>query len=139
MAPYRSPSLVVECANTSGDTSDAPDVRANAFRRPNRCVSPSPYGVPMNPELLDRLRPFRAEALARGIPDAVFHAVKAAELDRWDGPVSADVSDWVLLADWQAGMDIQGWESATVHWVIQREDLAARRFDRAYTGVFWNP
>ncbi|WP_030667044.1 DUF1963 domain-containing protein [Streptomyces cellulosae] len=70
---------------------------------------------------------------------AVFHAVKAAELGRWDGPVSADVSDWVLLADWQAGMDVQGWESATVHWVIQREDLAARRFDRAYTGVFWNP
>ncbi|NGO45413.1 DUF1963 domain-containing protein [Streptomyces ureilyticus] len=45
----------------------------------------------------------------------------------------------MLLADWQAGMDVQGWESATVHWVIQREDLAARRFDRAFTSVFWNP
>jgi hypothetical protein len=53
--------------------------------------------------------------------------------------VSGDVSDWVLLADWQAGMDVEGWESATVHWVIQREDLAAWRFDRAFTSVFWNP
>ncbi|WKX11294.1 DUF1963 domain-containing protein [Streptomyces sp. NL15-2K] len=69
----------------------------------------------------------------------VSRAVKAAEAGRWDGPVSDDVSDWVLLADWLAGMDVQGWESATVHWVIQREDLAARRFDRAFTSVFWNP
>ncbi|MEU6555326.1 DUF1963 domain-containing protein [Streptomyces sp. NPDC046915] len=70
---------------------------------------------------------------------AVHRAVKAAEAGRGDGPVSDDVSDWVLLADWQAGTDVQGWESATVHWVIQREDLAARRFDRAFTSVFWNP
>jgi hypothetical protein len=70
---------------------------------------------------------------------AVSRAVRAAEAGRWEGPVSGDVSDWVLLADWQAGMDVQGWESATVHWVIQREDLAARRFDRAFTSVFWNP
>jgi hypothetical protein len=73
------------------------------------------------------------------VAGAVSRAVKAAEAGRWDGPVSDDVSDWVLLADWHAGMDVQGWESATVHWVIQREDLAARRFDRAFTGVFWNP
>ncbi|MFJ2241283.1 DUF1963 domain-containing protein [Streptomyces sp. NPDC087859] len=70
---------------------------------------------------------------------AVSRAVKAAEAGEWDGPVSDDVSDWVLLADWQAGMDVQGWESATVHWVIQREDLVERRFDRAFTSVFWNP
>ena len=70
---------------------------------------------------------------------AVTRAVKAAEAGRWDGPVSGDVEDWVLLADWQAGVDVQGWESVTVHWVIQREDLAARRFDRAFTSVFWNP
>lgn len=70
---------------------------------------------------------------------AVDRAVKAAEAGWGDGPVSGDVSDWVLLADWQAGMDVQGWESATVHWVIQHEDLAARRFDRAFTSVFWNP
>lgn len=45
----------------------------------------------------------------------------------------------VLLADWHAGMDVQGWEGAAVHWVIQREELAARRFDRAFADVFWNP
>ncbi|MFF1747399.1 DUF1963 domain-containing protein [Streptomyces mirabilis] len=73
------------------------------------------------------------------VADAVSMVVKAVEVGRWDGPVSDDVSDWVLLADWRAGMDVQGWESATVHWVIQREDLAARRFDRAFTKVFWNP
>jgi len=70
---------------------------------------------------------------------AAYRAGKAAEAGRWPGPVSADVSDWLLLADWQAGMDVEGWESASVHWVIQREDLAARRFDRAFTSVFWNP
>ncbi|GGK63317.1 hypothetical protein GCM10010094_25200 [Streptomyces flaveus] len=70
---------------------------------------------------------------------AVDRAVKAAEAGWGDGPVSGDVSDWVLLADWQAGMDVEGWESSTAHWVIQREDLAARRFDRAFTSVFWNP
>ncbi|MFI1207186.1 DUF1963 domain-containing protein [Streptomyces sp. NPDC020802] len=70
---------------------------------------------------------------------AVSRAVRAAEAGGWDGPVSADVSDWVLLADWYAGMDVEGWESSTVHWVIQREDLAARRFDRAFTSVFSNP
>ncbi|MEU9456414.1 DUF1963 domain-containing protein [Streptomyces sp. NPDC048277] len=73
------------------------------------------------------------------VANAVWWAVKAAETGGWDGPVSDDVSDWVLLADWHAGMDVQGWESATVHWVIQRADLAARRFDRAFTHVFWNP
>ncbi|MEU1163638.1 DUF1963 domain-containing protein [Streptomyces sp. NPDC005921] len=73
------------------------------------------------------------------VATAVSWAVKAAAAGRWDGPVSADVSDWVLLADWQAGMDVEGWESATVHWVIQRDDLAARRFDRTFTSVFWNP
>ena len=73
------------------------------------------------------------------VAHAVDSAVKAAEAGWGDGPVSGDVSDWVLLADWVAGMDVQGWESATVHWVIQREDLAARRFDRAFASVFWNP
>ncbi|MEV7141273.1 DUF1963 domain-containing protein [Streptomyces tauricus] len=70
---------------------------------------------------------------------AVSRAVRAAEAGRWDGPVSDDAADWVLLADWQAGMDVQGWESSSVHWVIQRADLTARRFDRTFTEVFWNP
>lgn len=73
------------------------------------------------------------------VVDAVSRAVRAAAAGRWEGPVSGDVSDWVLLADWWAGMDVDGWESATVHWVIQRTDLAARRFDRAFASVFWNP
>lgn len=70
---------------------------------------------------------------------AAYRAGRAAEAGRWSGPVSPDPSDWVLLADWQAGMDLEGWESASVHWAIQREDLAVRRFDRAFTSVFWNP
>ncbi|WP_207311275.1 DUF1963 domain-containing protein [Lentzea alba] len=76
-----------------------------------------------------------SDPVANAVPDAV-KALKAAGID---GPVSEDVADWVLLADWQAGWDVEGWESATVHWIIQREDLAARRFDRAYTSIFWNP
>ncbi|MFF0107742.1 hypothetical protein [Streptomyces hirsutus] len=45
----------------------------------------------------------------------------------------------MLLADWYAGRCVEGWEGSAVHWVIQREDLAARRFGRVYTTVFWNP
>ncbi|PJE94479.1 DUF1963 domain-containing protein [Streptomyces carminius] len=70
---------------------------------------------------------------------ALFHVLEAVKEGEWGGPVSDDVSDWVLLADWHAGMDVRGREGATAHWVIQREDLAARRFDRAFTHVFWNP
>ncbi|MEW2570918.1 DUF1963 domain-containing protein [Streptomyces sp. NPDC047070] len=73
------------------------------------------------------------------VAGAVSRVVRAAQAGHWDGPVSDDVADWVLLADWQAGMDVQGWESSSVHWVIQRTDLAARRFDRTFTAVFWNP
>ena len=76
-----------------------------------------------------------SDPVANAVPDAV-KALKAAG---FDGPVSEDPADWVLLADWQARWDVEGWESSSVHWVIQREDLAARRFDRAYTTIFWNP
>lgn len=70
---------------------------------------------------------------------AVSYAVKEAEAGRWGGgePVSADLADWVLLADWTPWID--GLEGATVHWAVQRADLAARRFDRTFTTVFWNP
>ena len=71
------------------------------------------------------------------VATAVYRAVKAVEAGLWEGPASGDVEDWVLLADWYCGVD--GWEGATVHWVIQREDLAAQRFDRVFTDVFWNP
>lgn len=73
------------------------------------------------------------------VASAVWWATQAMEAGRWEGPVPQDVSKWVLLADWQARNDMEGWESSTVHWVIQREDLAARRFDRAFASVFWNP
>ncbi|MGW6457781.1 DUF1963 domain-containing protein, partial [Streptomyces sp. NPDC055078] len=68
---------------------------------------------------------------------AVWCAVKAAEAGRWDGAASGAVEHWVLLADWDPG--VPGREGATVHWAIQREDLAARRFDRTFTTVYWNP
>ncbi|MGI5455042.1 DUF1963 domain-containing protein [Streptomyces sp. CA-249302] len=73
------------------------------------------------------------------VATAVEWVTHAAQAGHWDGPVSDDVADWVLLADWQAREDVEGWESSSVHFVIQRDDLAARRFDRAYTSVFWNP
>lgn len=50
---------------------------------------------------------------------------------------SPAAGDWVLLADWDPG--IRGREGSTVHWAIRRDDLAARRFDRAHVTVFWNP
>ncbi|PRY36813.1 DUF1963 domain-containing protein [Umezawaea tangerina] len=71
------------------------------------------------------------------VADAVAKALRAAEAGRLDWPVSADVRDWALLADWH--LDVSGWEGATVHWSIQRDDLAARRFDRAVTTLYWNP
>lgn len=57
----------------------------------------------------------------------------------WGGgePVSPATEDWVLLAHWNP--DITGREGADVHWGIQRADLEARRFDRAFSTVFWNP
>ncbi|MFE9367350.1 hypothetical protein ACFYNN_32205 [Streptomyces sp. NPDC006978] len=64
-------------------------------------------------------------------------AAQAVDAGHRDGPVSDDVADWVLLA--YAGRDVEKREGSTVHWVIQREDLAARRFERMFTTVFWNP
>lgn len=66
-------------------------------------------------------------------------AVREAKLGRWcDGePVSGAVEDWVLLAHWNP--DISGREGADVQWGIQRADLEARRFDRTFSTVYWNP
>ncbi|GGP86875.1 DUF1963 domain-containing protein [Saccharothrix coeruleofusca] len=72
--------------------------------------------------------------LVTEIAESAVHAVKAG---RWEGPVSEKETDWVLLADWHAG--ITGLEGAVIHWGIQRDDLAARRFDRAYATLYWNP
>ncbi|MCS7482538.1 DUF1963 domain-containing protein [Umezawaea endophytica] len=71
------------------------------------------------------------------VADAVPAALREVEKSRMDGPVSSDVADWVLLADWH--LDIAGLEGASVHWSIQREDLAEWRFDRVITTMFWNP
>ncbi|MFD7502350.1 hypothetical protein [Streptomyces sp. NPDC059850] len=71
------------------------------------------------------------------VATAAHRTLKAVDTGLWAGPVSDDVEDWVLLADWYCG--VNGWESSTVHWVIQRADLSAQRFDRAYTDVFWTP
>jgi hypothetical protein len=68
---------------------------------------------------------------------AVTCAVEAAQEAGWDEPLPADVGDWVLLADWQAG--VRDYEGATAHWVIPRDDLAAHRFDRVFTSVRRNP
>jgi hypothetical protein len=51
--------------------------------------------------------------------------------------VSGAVEDWVLLAHWNP--DIRGREGADVQWGIQWADLEARRFDRTFSTVSWNP
>jgi hypothetical protein len=66
-------------------------------------------------------------------------AVWAARTER-DGlrPGSGEATrpeDWVLLAEWHP--PIYGWEDATYYWSIRRQDVAARRFDRAYVSVHW--
>ncbi|MFI6861420.1 DUF1963 domain-containing protein [Streptomyces sp. NPDC050421] len=66
-------------------------------------------------------------------------AVHQAKRGRWGGggPVSGAAEDWVLLAHWNPV--ISGREGADVQWGIQRADLAARRFDRTFSTVYWNP
>ncbi|MEU6064831.1 MULTISPECIES: hypothetical protein [Streptomyces] len=34
---------------------------------------------------------------------------------------------------------VDGREGSTLHWVIPRQDLAERRFDRVHVSFFWNP
>ncbi|TDC68792.1 DUF1963 domain-containing protein [Actinomadura sp. GC306] len=45
--------------------------------------------------------------------------------------------DWVLLAAWHSG--VYNLENAHVHWAIRKQDLAARRFDQAFTTMFYVP
>jgi hypothetical protein len=55
----------------------------------------------------------------------------------WD-PVQAarddvpDYGDWVLLAAWECGPEVQELEFGQVHWVIRRQDLVDLRFNRVY-------
>lgn len=55
------------------------------------------------------------------------------------GNTSGRVEDWVLLAEWSPPYMVEREPGATVYWAIQLDDLAARRFDRAYGAVDWNP
>ncbi|SFR02930.1 protein of unknown function [Lentzea waywayandensis] len=71
------------------------------------------------------------------IESVISTALRAREAGEVDGEVSEHFADWVLLADWHT--DIEGWEGATVHWAVQREDLIARRFDRVFVTRYWNP
>lgn len=43
--------------------------------------------------------------------------------------------DWVLLATWRCGDDVMELDSGVAHWVVRREDVAARRFDRVHRYV----
>ncbi|MGW7527966.1 DUF1963 domain-containing protein [Streptomyces sp. NPDC054783] len=45
--------------------------------------------------------------------------------------------EWVLLAQWD--IDLDGREGSTLHWVIPRQDLVERRFDRVHVSFSWNP
>jgi hypothetical protein len=54
-----------------------------------------------------------------------------------DDPELPAPEDWILLAQWDCGLT--GREGSTLHWVIPRQDLAERRFDRAHVSFFWNP
>ncbi len=75
------------------------------------------------------------ELRVRTEPDLPYHHLVVLP----DGTVDSPpwISDWVLLAHWhprlrrREGMDVQ--------WGIQRADLEARRFDRTFTTIYWNP
>ncbi|MGX1239922.1 hypothetical protein RKD46_001026 [Streptomyces pseudovenezuelae] len=43
--------------------------------------------------------------------------------------------DWVLLATWRCGDDVTELDSGVAHWVIRRQDVAVRRFDRVHRFV----
>ncbi|ANZ43242.1 hypothetical protein BBK82_34275 [Lentzea guizhouensis] len=114
-----------------------------------------PEWPPYEPELVELFRTARAGTGDRGtlqvggyaseevvdvhdpITSVIAQARRALQKGKVTGPVSEDAADWVLLADWHT--DIDGWEGATVHWAVQRDDLVARRFDRVFTTRYWNP
>lgn len=43
-----------------------------------------------------------------------------------------DYGDWVLLATWQCGPEVEDLDHGLVHWVIRRQDLVDLRFNRVY-------
>ncbi|MGW3107178.1 DUF1963 domain-containing protein [Streptomyces sp. NPDC001100] len=77
------------------------------------------------------------------VADAAEDAERARQHRTEAAPGSADATplpapkEWTLLAQWDIGLDER--EGSTLHWVIPRQDLAGRRFDRAHVSFFWNP
>lgn len=72
--------------------------------------------------------------------DPVTDAAEDAEESRRHRPDAPELpapGEWTLLAQWDIGLN--GREGSTLHWVIPRQDLAERRFDRAHVSFFWNP
>ncbi|MFE7670947.1 DUF1963 domain-containing protein [Streptomyces albidoflavus] len=72
--------------------------------------------------------------------ELVSGAVREASRGRWGGgrAVPERVEEWALLASWSP--DLGRVEAgSSVHWAIPYEDLAAGRFDRTFTDVYWNP
>jgi hypothetical protein len=61
--------------------------------------------------------------------------VAREELPVGDASGQADADDWVLLATWQCGEDVDELDHGLIHWVIRRQDLADLRFDRVYLYV----
>ena len=79
--------------------------------------------------------------------DPVFNAARNAHVQQCCGlhgpckPCTAGTQlpapeDWLLLAQWN--VRLTGREGGTMHWVIPRQDLAERRFDRAFVSFRWN-
>ena len=54
-----------------------------------------------------------------------------------NAPTLPAPEDWTLLAQWDIGLN--GREGSTLHWVIPRQDLAERRFDRPHVSFYRNP
>lgn len=69
---------------------------------------------------------------------AVLCAASDAKQDRrpGGGTPSSDRADWVLLLEFNVYRTGGG---AAMFWVIEREDLAAQRFERTQVLVDWNP
>ncbi|MFC9735391.1 DUF1963 domain-containing protein [Streptomyces roseolus] len=54
---------------------------------------------------------------------------------RGGAPRGEGADDWVLLATWRCGDDVTELDSGVAHWVVRRQDVAARRFDRVHRYV----
>jgi hypothetical protein len=60
---------------------------------------------------------------------------RAAQADEPGDAVELSApEDWILLAQWDIGLT--GREGSTLRWVMPRQDLAERRFDRAHVSFF---